>query len=135
LNILSNPKCTILYSFSLIVLVACQSLPPRAITEQELIDGYQDFLRSYQSDLDRSSHKTLMRLKHEYQQALVSSNNESQSYDMLILSGGGPLGAFGTGFLKGWGQVKEDSYSSFGVQTDQIDGSHSCSSSIVRASS
>ncbi len=61
-----------------------------------------------------------MRLRHEYQHALLSSSNELQSYDMLILSGGGPLGAFGTGFLKGWGQVKEDKYTR--PQFDYVSG-------------
>ena len=108
-----------LFLFSLIILVACQSLPPR-FTEQELIDRYQTFLRSYQTDIDLSSDKTLMHMKHEYQRALLSSNNEPQSYDMLILSGGGPFGAFGTGFLKGWGQVKENNYTR--PQFDYVSG-------------
>lgn len=120
MKLFNNLKYTILFLFSLTLLLACQSLPPRAITEQELVDRYQDFLRLYESDLDHYSHKTLMRLKHEYQRALLSSNNESQSYDMLMLSGGGPLGAFGTGFLKGWGQVKEDNYAR--PQFDYVSG-------------
>ena len=102
------------------VLVACQSLPPRTITEQELVDRQQDFLRSYQADIDRSSDITLLRMKHEYQRALLSNNNEPQSYDMLFLSGGGAFGAFGTGFLKGWGQVKEDGYTR--PQFDYVSG-------------
>jgi len=40
-----------------------------------------------------------MRLASEYKYS------DEQSYDILVLSGGGPLGAFGAGYLKGWGQV------------------------------
>lgn len=77
-------------------------------------------MHSYQSEIDARSEKTLMRLKHEYQYALLSDNNEPQSYDMLILSGGGAFGAFGTGFLKGWGQVKKNNYTR--PQFDYVSG-------------
>jgi Patatin-like phospholipase len=33
-----------------------------------------------------------------------------QSHDVLILSGGGPEGAFGAGFLDGWGKVRDPEY-------------------------
>ena len=102
-------KCSniILLAVILISLSACQTPPLRSITEQELVNGRQDFIRSYQSDLENFSNKTETRMAHEYESSQLTNNNEAQSFDILILSGGGAFGAFGAGFLKGWGEVSE----------------------------
>lgn len=93
----------------LITLAACAT-QPRQLTEQGLADKYQDFMHSYQNDIDASAAKTVQRLEQEYRHGWFSADSEGQSYDMLILSGGGASGAFGTGFLKGWGKVSAVDY-------------------------
>ncbi|MCF6210691.1 MAG: patatin-like phospholipase family protein [Gammaproteobacteria bacterium] len=112
MNIVKRSQCSVsvLLGVMLISLSACQTAPPRSITEQELADGRQEYLRSYQSDLEKISNKIEARMVHEYKYAQLSINNESQSIDMLVISGGGAFGAFGLGFLKGWGEVNEANY-------------------------
>ena len=38
----------------------------RSITEQELVDGRQDFLQQYQSDLEAISNRAAKRMAYEY---------------------------------------------------------------------
>ena len=99
----------ILLGVMLIFLSSCQTPPLRSITEQELVDGRQEFIRSYQSDIEKFSNTAKARMTHEYKNAQLINNNEPQSFDILVLSGGGAFGAFGAGFLKGWGEVNEAS--------------------------
>ncbi len=103
-----------------IALSACQTPPLRLINEKELADRHPEFLRSYQSELDAISAKTAKRIEHEYRKASLSTENNQQSYDMLVLSGGGAFGAFGAGFLKGWGKVSKIDYAR--PQFDSISG-------------
>ena len=109
LNKYYTSKCSniILLAVILISLSACQTPPLRSITEQELVDGRQEFIRSYQSDIEKFSNKTVARIAHEFKNAQLTNDNEPQSFDILVLSGGGAFGAFGAGFLKGWGEVNE----------------------------
>lgn len=87
---------------SLLVLMSCAA-PPRLLTHSQLIDNYASFSDQYYSDLTEIEEKTFSRIKQEY-------SEPEQSYDILVLSGGGPYGAFGAGFLKGWGQIKDGRY-------------------------
>jgi len=77
---------------------ACSS-PIRTLSQQQLLDRKEIFSTHYQSELKDIAQKSQMRLASEYKYS------DEQSYDILVLSGGGPLGAFGAGYLKGWGQV------------------------------
>jgi hypothetical protein len=52
--------------------------------------------------------KSERRIKSEYAEELTSG--KPQSYDILVLSGGGALGAFGAGFLDGWGEVQDSAF-------------------------
>ncbi len=97
----------VLLGVILISLSACQTPPLRSITEQELADGRQEFIRSYQTEIEEFSNNAEVRITQEYKNAQLTDNVEPQSFDMLVLSGGGAFGAFGAGFLKGWGEVNE----------------------------
>jgi predicted acylesterase/phospholipase RssA len=91
----------------LVILLMCInscSAPIRSITQQQLIAGQGEFALKYQSDLKIMANKSQARLAGEYKHA------DYQSYDILVLSGGGPLGAFGAGYLKGWGKVTEQEF-------------------------
>ena len=82
---------------------ACQTPMIRSVSHEDLEKGYGDYLKSYQSDLDGFSKCYVARIKAEY----GKSDRKTQTYDMLILSGGGALGAFGAGYLQGWGNIQE----------------------------
>ena len=92
----------------LTILSGCQTPPLRSITEQELLSRQQDYLHTYQSDINMMNAQTRARMKAEYLSAL--NGGEPQSFDILVLSGGGAFGSFGAGFLEGWGQVTEHEF-------------------------
>ncbi len=77
-------------------------------------------MRSYQSDIEAIQAKNSQRIEREYRRARVSSDKEPQSFDVLVLSGGGAFGAFGAGFLQGWGHVTKANYTR--PQFDSISG-------------
>ena len=118
----NKPSGSILALFCVmtIALSACQTPPLRSINEKELANRHPAFLRSYQSELDAISEKASKRIEHEYRKASLSGENKQQTYDMLVLSGGGAFGAFGAGFLKGWGKVNKIDYTR--PQFDSISG-------------
>jgi predicted acylesterase/phospholipase RssA len=86
------------------VLAGCQTPTHREITEAELAAGYDSFVASYAADLTASEVVSRRRLEQEYRSA---DSANPQSYDVLVLSGGGAFGAFGAGFLQGWGTVQD----------------------------
>ena len=114
------------FSVLILFLSGCQTPQMRMITEEELVNRFPNYIRSYEADLNEMSNQSLRRIRNEYQQVKTHTDNEQpdhekpdlekpdlekQSYDVLILSGGGAFGAFGAGFLSGWGDVKEKDFS------------------------
>lgn len=99
-------KCAI-YSVcgaaALIFFVGCAA-PIRNIEQQDLVAMNSQFLEAYRIELQALANKSKARLAAEYQEG------DEQSYDILVLSGGGEYGAFGAGFLKGWGEVNVQGY-------------------------
>lgn len=95
-------KLTIL--IILVIQITACSAPLRSISQQQLVAGQSVFAEKYQSDLQIMANKSQARLADEYK------NADNQSYDILVLSGGGSLGAFGAGYLKGWGKVTEQEF-------------------------
>ena len=84
-------------------LVACGSAPARpelddAALKQQRRAFVEENNAAYAADLD----KVLARMELEFARA---EDPTAVSYDMLIVHGGGPSGAFATGFLLGWGDV------------------------------
>lgn len=88
----------------LLICIGACSAPIRSISQQQLVAGQSAFAEKYESELKIMAKKSQARLADEYK------NSDYQSYDILVLSGGGPLGAFGAGYLKGWGQVTEQEF-------------------------
>ena len=71
-----------------------QLLQRRAAVDQRLVaDGRAMF------------QQLLVRVKAEYDAYSAGRTPEPPQIDILIISGGGDWGAFGAGFLKGWGRV------------------------------
>ena len=84
----------------LVSVIAGCALPVRQMSQKELESGFADYTASYQEELEAAASKSRARLYYEY------DKTADATYDILVLSGGGPLGAFGAGFLQGWGQVE-----------------------------
>lgn len=89
---------------------ACQTPPSRLITEEELESTHQGFIDTYKNELDEVARRSFNRIRTEYENAAEHKDNESQSFDVLVLSGGGAFGAFGAGFLQGWGEVNDKEF-------------------------
>lgn len=87
-------------------LIASCATPKRNLSQLDLENGFDGYMIEYQNELTAISTKSVERLKQEHLQLSVSS----QSYDILVLSGGGALGAFGAGFLKGWGKIENSDF-------------------------
>ncbi len=91
----------------LVAISGCQAPLLRMISEQQLQERQRGYLNDYESELRRMSARSAERIEAEYRRATVSNDDQSQSHDILVLSGGGAFGAFGAGFLQGWGQVTD----------------------------
>lgn len=87
----------------IMMLSACTS-PIRSMSKERLLSSKAAYTNAYNEELELASSKSRTRLSAEYQ------NPEEQTYDILMLSGGGELGAFGAGFLKGWGNVQQKEF-------------------------
>jgi hypothetical protein len=77
--------------------------PLRTIDREQLVANAGQFSKDYQQELKEIGKKSEIRIRDEYTKALETGKPEY--FDILVLSGGGALGAFGAGFLQGWGEV------------------------------
>jgi len=82
-----------------------QKLPPRSMSEAQLESVVTDYRAAVAAELDGVRKAVLERMELEQGKHLASG--APFDYDVLILSGGGAKGAFGAGFLEGWGTVPE----------------------------
>ena len=89
----------------LLVISACAA-PIRNIDREELLANVGEYSQGYQTELHEISKKSEIRIKTEYADSI--KNNTEETFDILVLSGGGALGAFGAGFLESWGEVQEE---------------------------
>lgn len=105
----------------LVVLIgaACASPPQRQLSEPQLLQGQDAFVERYESDLATMEMTSEARIRQELQ-GVSDGSGPRQSYDLLILSGGGAFGAFGAGFLSGWGEVTDEEFSR--PQFDTVSG-------------
>ena len=72
-------------------------------SEKELDLAHQRIVEEIIRDRVEMSHTVVNRMLMEMEE----SSSDNETYDVLILSGGGDYGAFGAGFLKGWGTVDD----------------------------
>jgi hypothetical protein len=96
-----------------VVLIAlgggCQT-PQRSISYDDLIERKSTLIGAAQAEIQRAEASGDRRIETEYRAALAAPGAPPQSYDVLILSGGGAFGAFGAGFLDGWGSVSDPEF-------------------------
>ena len=103
-----NTMTTVLAALAVLAL-GCQT-PQRSISEDDLIAMKPTLLGAVQAEIQRAEASGNRRVETEYRAAMDLPGAPPQSYDVLILSGGGAFGAFGAGFLDGWGSVPDPEF-------------------------
>src|SRR5262245_19136920 len=81
------------------VLIGCTGKRPAKTTQELLAIRAQDDAQSEQAARN-AQERVLARAK-----ARCDTDKDKATFDILIISGGGDWGAFGAGFLKGWGKI------------------------------
>ena len=89
----------------LVFLTTSCAAPIRSIDKADLVSNAANYASSYNAELKDIGEKSSLRIQSEYARSL--QNESTETYDILVLSGGGALGAFGAGFLQGWGEVEQ----------------------------
>ncbi len=97
----------LLSALAAVLVFGCQTPMQRDISEAELMAQYASFVEAYAAELRYSEELGQRRIEYEYG---IEDSGNPQSYDVLVLSGGGAFGAFGAGFLQGWGTVKDPEF-------------------------
>ncbi len=83
---------------------AAKKAPPTLKELEGAEIGYLDTIIETQHSMQD---RLVARLDREYLSAVAAGTSNDRVYDALILSGGGAKGAFGAGFLVGWGEVTD----------------------------
>lgn len=99
----------LLSALAAVLVVGCQTPMQRDISEAELMAQYGSFVEAYAAELRYSDELSQRRIEYEYEYGIEDSGYP-QSFDMLVLSGGGAFGAFGAGFLQGWGTINDPEF-------------------------
>jgi hypothetical protein len=88
------------------LLSACgTSRPPQ--TTESLVKKRAEYVQSYFEETNERYTALLQRNKKQLDEYKAGKRPEPPVIDYLIISGGGDLGAFGAGVLKGWRQVPQ----------------------------
>jgi hypothetical protein len=92
-----------------LTLAGCQQQKPRPVQTREALletrGKWDDARREQTRELIA---RNLKRIKAEQDAFVAGTAPAEPVVDLLIISGGGDWGAFGAGFLKGWGTVQGD---------------------------
>ncbi|MGB5160443.1 MAG: patatin-like phospholipase family protein [Thermoanaerobaculia bacterium] len=80
-----------------------QKMELRDLTDEQLEGLIERYKTIVSADREQIAQTVLRRLEREYQEH--QSSGEPWVYDVLVISGGGAKGAFGAGFLEGWGAL------------------------------
>ena len=98
---------TVLFCLST-VLAGCSSLERRARPAPELLSSGRRPTHGWLEDSHRVIGRMVTRVKAQYDAYQAGRLSPPPVIDILVVSGGGDWGAFGAGFLKGWGQCRQD---------------------------
>ena len=85
-----------------------QKMDEREITVEQLEEMIAQYKQEILADYEQMGQVALRRLEREYEEHKKSG--APFVYDILVLSGGGAKGAFGSGFLEGWGTITSTSH-------------------------
>lgn len=87
------------------LLSACSVNRP-TLTQEELEQRKLKYLDTASQYIRGAAEKLALRCVQEWRDYQEGRTTEPPSLDVLVLSGGGDFGAFGAGFLSGWGDVQ-----------------------------
>jgi hypothetical protein len=76
-------------------------------TEPALLERREKLALRNDEVIDGLSARLVQHIRAEHEARKAAGSHEPPTCDILVLSGGGDFGAFGAGFLKGWGEVRE----------------------------
>ncbi len=93
----------------LLPLTACSQHRPTP-PEAQLLARKQAYNQVLAQQLLQRNERIVARLEREYDAFAAGRSTTQPTVDVLILSGGGEFGAFGAGFLKGWGAVQDPAW-------------------------
>jgi predicted acylesterase/phospholipase RssA len=85
-----------------------QKMPDREISDEQLAEMIEEYKKENLADREIMKQTVARRFEREYEE--LQATGKPFVYDILVISGGGAKGAFGAGFLEGWGMVKSDEY-------------------------
>lgn len=80
-----------------------QVMELRDVSDEQFREMIQQHGEAVEADRQEMADTILRRLEREYEEHRTSG--KPFVYDVLVISGGGAKGAFGAGFLEGWGTV------------------------------
>jgi predicted acylesterase/phospholipase RssA len=80
-----------------------QKMELRDITDEHLAEMLTQYKQTVADDREQMKETIVRRLEREYEEH--QATGEPFVFDVLVISGGGAKGAFGAGFLEGWGTV------------------------------
>ena len=89
------------------VLLAGCAIDRPALTPPELESKRTEYVRYAVTETEEGNQKVIRRMKRERDEFAAGESKRPPVYDILVLSGGGDYGAFGAGFLKGWGTMPD----------------------------
>lgn len=96
-------KCRL---FVLLILIAgCGPAFRPSLSQQELLSAREASDRLVKTEIKEFTPRLVTRAKQEYDDYVQGVTSEPPVLDALVISGGGDWGAFGAGFLKGWGRI------------------------------
>jgi predicted acylesterase/phospholipase RssA len=87
----------------------CARSVRQELDEAKLLELKRDYLEQASRENIAQIDRIVERLKRQHDEA-QAGGRKSETYDVLVISGGGDYGAFGAGFLKGWASVEEEAW-------------------------
>jgi len=94
---------------ALLLITGCSQHRPTP-PQIQLMQDEQAYNQNLQAQADQRAERLVTRLEHEHEDVAAGRAPPPPTVDVLILSGGGEYGAFGAGFLKGWGTITDPAH-------------------------
>jgi predicted acylesterase/phospholipase RssA len=81
-----------------------QKMKLRDLTNAQLEEMITEYKKTLAAERKLMKETAIRRIEREYEEHLAAG--QPFVYDILIISGGGAKGAFGSGFFEGWGEIE-----------------------------
>lgn len=93
-----------------LLLTGCGGRTRTGPEKEEMVREYEAYRADVVAQGLSTRQKVVERVKFKYDAAQSGQSTVPLTVDILILSGGGDYGAFGAGFLKGWGSIQDPAF-------------------------